>query len=114
MPIEVVGRCSESSISPRGSGDGAGGWRRDMKEWKMACALVSGISSRAVSSFRSGLPSSISRVQTPVLCADTLSLIHISEPTRLLSISYAVFCLKKKTTFISSDFQCIPHVRLFT
>src|SRR5678815_918013 len=23
-------------------------------------------------------------------------LIHISEPTRLLSISYAVFCLKKK------------------
>eukprot|EP00658_Telonema_sp_P-2_P027052 TRINITY_DN20978_c0_g1_i3.p1 TRINITY_DN20978_c0_g1~~TRINITY_DN20978_c0_g1_i3.p1 ORF type:complete len:115 (-),score=30.46 TRINITY_DN20978_c0_g1_i3:61-405(-) len=28
-------------------------------------------------------------------CQD-LSLIHISEPTRLLSISYAVFCLKKK------------------
>src|SRR5678816_2856552 len=26
--------------------------------------------------------------------ADGLSLIHISEPTRLLSISYAVFCLK--------------------
>src|SRR5678816_252081 len=25
-----------------------------------------------------------------------VSLIHISEPTRLLSISYAVFCLKKK------------------
>src|SRR5678816_426725 len=25
-----------------------------------------------------------------------LSLIHISEPTRLLSISYAVFCLKEK------------------
>src|SRR5678815_5926534 len=31
-------------------------------------------------------------------CTDqnSLSLIHISEPTRLLSISYAVFCLKKK------------------
>eukprot|EP00658_Telonema_sp_P-2_P082822 TRINITY_DN8827_c0_g1_i1.p1 TRINITY_DN8827_c0_g1~~TRINITY_DN8827_c0_g1_i1.p1 ORF type:complete len:416 (+),score=104.07 TRINITY_DN8827_c0_g1_i1:87-1250(+) len=28
--------------------------------------------------------------------AENLSLIHISEPTRLLSISYAVFCLKKK------------------
>ena len=27
-----------------------------------------------------------------------LSLIHISEPTRLLSISYAVFCLNKKNT----------------
>eukprot|EP00658_Telonema_sp_P-2_P031221 TRINITY_DN23412_c0_g1_i1.p1 TRINITY_DN23412_c0_g1~~TRINITY_DN23412_c0_g1_i1.p1 ORF type:complete len:166 (+),score=32.73 TRINITY_DN23412_c0_g1_i1:464-961(+) len=30
------------------------------------------------------------------LTHNTLSLIHISEPTRLLSISYAVFCLKKK------------------
>ncbi len=33
--------------------------------------------------------------------ADTrvvLSLIHISEPTRPLYISYAVFCLKKKIT----------------
>ena len=29
-----------------------------------------------------------------------LSLIHISEPTRLLSISYAVFCLKKKNNHI--------------
>src|SRR5450756_520242 len=28
--------------------------------------------------------------------ADRLSLIHISEPTRLGMISYAVFCLKKK------------------
>ncbi len=28
-----------------------------------------------------------------------LSPIHISEPTRLLSISYAVFCLKKKNTY---------------
>src|SRR5660398_102287 len=27
---------------------------------------------------------------------DLLSLIHISEPTRLRRISYAVFCLKKK------------------
>src|SRR5678816_4673327 len=30
-----------------------------------------------------------------LLVAQKLSLIHISEPTRLLSISYAVFCLKK-------------------
>ena len=30
-------------------------------------------------------------------CAeDYLSLIHISEPTRPISISYAVFCLKKR------------------
>ena len=33
-----------------------------------------------------------------LLDAARLSLIHISEPTRLLSISYAVFCLKKKKT----------------
>src|SRR5674536_384315 len=32
-----------------------------------------------------------------------LSLIHISEPTRLLSISYAVFCLKKKKTNITRE-----------
>src|SRR5678816_4962418 len=32
----------------------------------------------------------------PTVDRGNLSLIHISEPTRLLSISYAVFCLKKK------------------
>src|SRR5665647_3866510 len=31
----------------------------------------------------------------------SLSLIHISEPTRRTPISYAVFCLKKKKTNIS-------------
>eukprot|EP00658_Telonema_sp_P-2_P034517 TRINITY_DN25198_c0_g1_i3.p2 TRINITY_DN25198_c0_g1~~TRINITY_DN25198_c0_g1_i3.p2 ORF type:complete len:185 (+),score=59.09 TRINITY_DN25198_c0_g1_i3:158-712(+) len=34
--------------------------------------------------------------RTELESANDLSLIHISEPTRLLSISYAVFCLKKK------------------
>eukprot|EP00658_Telonema_sp_P-2_P017185 TRINITY_DN16649_c0_g1_i2.p1 TRINITY_DN16649_c0_g1~~TRINITY_DN16649_c0_g1_i2.p1 ORF type:complete len:144 (+),score=30.91 TRINITY_DN16649_c0_g1_i2:96-527(+) len=34
-----------------------------------------------------------------------LSLIHISEPTRLLSISYAVFCLKKKKTYLYNTLQ---------
>ena len=33
-----------------------------------------------------------------------LSLIHISEPTRLLSISYAVFCLKKKNQHNTPDY----------
>ena len=39
------------------------------------------------------------------ICAQwlDLSLIHISEPTRLLSISYAVFCLKKKKKKINHD-----------
>ena len=41
-----------------------------------------------------------------------LSLIHISEPTRLLSISYAVFCLKKKkkhNTQTQSSVSIITH-----
>src|SRR5659263_452292 len=33
---------------------------------------------------------------SPKLMTHMLSLIHISEPTRLGMISYAVFCLKKK------------------
>src|SRR5678816_4703638 len=37
---------------------------------------------------------------TAIFPEDNLSLIHISEPTRLLSISYAVFCLKKKKKII--------------
>src|SRR5450756_1452688 len=36
------------------------------------------------------------RLRCPACAAETLSLIHISEPTRLGMISYAVFCLKKK------------------
>src|SRR5678816_4830533 len=35
-----------------------------------------------------------SAMQEQRLHPQDLSLIHISEPTRLLSISYAVFCLK--------------------
>eukprot|EP00658_Telonema_sp_P-2_P050656 TRINITY_DN38681_c0_g1_i1.p1 TRINITY_DN38681_c0_g1~~TRINITY_DN38681_c0_g1_i1.p1 ORF type:complete len:110 (-),score=0.93 TRINITY_DN38681_c0_g1_i1:25-354(-) len=36
-----------------------------------------------------------------------LSLIHISEPTRLLSISYAVFCLKKKKNISYLNLVCL-------
>src|SRR5678809_263244 len=40
---------------------------------------------------------SASSVTSPVAVTDaSLSLIHISEPTRQAEISYAVFCLKKK------------------
>eukprot|EP00658_Telonema_sp_P-2_P005900 TRINITY_DN12224_c0_g1_i3.p2 TRINITY_DN12224_c0_g1~~TRINITY_DN12224_c0_g1_i3.p2 ORF type:complete len:186 (+),score=49.65 TRINITY_DN12224_c0_g1_i3:119-676(+) len=41
-------------------------------------------------------PGHASLIKTVIGGAQILSLIHISEPTRLLSISYAVFCLKKK------------------
>ena len=35
-----------------------------------------------------------------------LSLIHISEPTRLGMISYAVFCLKKKKKILENTNAC--------
>src|SRR5450756_1802743 len=40
--------------------------------------------------------SACSTIGSPSMPAYRLSLIHISEPTRLGMISYAVFCLKKK------------------
>src|SRR5678816_4211122 len=43
-----------------------------------------------------------------------LSLIHISEPTRLLSISYAVFCLKKKKTLYVFFFNDTATTEIYT
>ncbi len=40
-----------------------------------------------------------------------LSLIHISEPPRLLSISYAVFCLKKKNKPTTTQSKPIIHTK---
>ena len=44
--------------------------------------------------FRNGFLALLLLLATPY-CLYHLSLIHISEPTRPLYISYAVFCLKK-------------------
>eukprot|EP00658_Telonema_sp_P-2_P017711 TRINITY_DN16903_c0_g1_i3.p1 TRINITY_DN16903_c0_g1~~TRINITY_DN16903_c0_g1_i3.p1 ORF type:complete len:1394 (-),score=437.87 TRINITY_DN16903_c0_g1_i3:63-4244(-) len=46
--------------------------------------------------WETGVKLAMSHVQERIPQVMNLSLIHISEPTRLLSISYAVFCLKKK------------------
>eukprot|EP00658_Telonema_sp_P-2_P029036 TRINITY_DN22144_c0_g1_i1.p1 TRINITY_DN22144_c0_g1~~TRINITY_DN22144_c0_g1_i1.p1 ORF type:complete len:183 (+),score=62.93 TRINITY_DN22144_c0_g1_i1:99-647(+) len=51
--------------------------------------------SNYINNFRDSSPEVKAGVYSPNVYKD-LSLIHISEPTRLLSISYAVFCLKKK------------------
>ena len=40
----------------------------------------------------------LAEIKAATLKVMYLSLIHISEPTRRTPISYAVFCLKKKTT----------------
>ena len=45
---------------------------------------------------------------------DDLSLIHISEPTRLGMISYAVFCLKKKGFGVELKFQEIDKYKTRT
>ena len=42
----------------------------------------------------------------PVTNADVVYLIHISEPTRPYSISYAVFCLKKK----NQNHSAVPKI----
>eukprot|EP00658_Telonema_sp_P-2_P037132 TRINITY_DN26737_c0_g1_i6.p1 TRINITY_DN26737_c0_g1~~TRINITY_DN26737_c0_g1_i6.p1 ORF type:complete len:522 (+),score=87.48 TRINITY_DN26737_c0_g1_i6:123-1688(+) len=59
----------------------------------LVAARASGRMSGRLSGRRS--PSPVA-VPPPHPIVVKLSLIHISEPTRLLSISYAVFCLKKK------------------
>src|SRR5678815_3101428 len=46
-------------------------------------------------------------IGTQAFALENLSLIHISEPTRLLSISYAVFCLKKKKKYFFFFFLMI-------
>src|SRR5450756_2851229 len=62
-----------------------------------AVALFSGALDRKSSPIAPALRSLVTvRVSQINHCAFCVSLIHISEPTRLGMISYAVFCLKKK------------------
>ena len=75
----------------------------DAKKGEVFAALyrVSHENIEQISDYQALKPAEVARMlKTPCLCFGSgvkmLSLIHISEPTRLLSISYAVFCLKKK------------------
>src|SRR5674536_154274 len=60
---------------------------------RLVAVEVAGLPDSALAADLVGLRVAVSRLE--------LSLIHISEPTRLLSISYAVFCLKKKTSTLT-------------
>src|SRR5678815_1774518 len=60
--------------------------RSPRSAWRSRLAFPSELGQAESKGWRTSDPRAVS----------TLSLIHISEPTRLLSISYAVFCLKKK------------------
>eukprot|EP00658_Telonema_sp_P-2_P047546 TRINITY_DN36177_c0_g1_i1.p1 TRINITY_DN36177_c0_g1~~TRINITY_DN36177_c0_g1_i1.p1 ORF type:complete len:112 (-),score=1.47 TRINITY_DN36177_c0_g1_i1:42-377(-) len=64
---------------------------RGLAHWKPQCDRLN-LTSPIVNSLRAPPD----RAPLYPYSALILSLIHISEPTRLLSISYAVFCLKKK------------------
>src|SRR5674536_306620 len=69
-----------------------------MTNWDLAAAALAGLAMLAWARRRPVLAGVLLGLATATKLypALFLSLIHISEPTRLLSISYAVFCLKKK------------------
>jgi len=85
-PISMIRRTDGGSWYENGTDDpptvvitGVWGYhRRYAQAWSVVDALAAAV---------------ISTTATTIM-----SLIHISKPTRLLSISYAVFCLKKKKT----------------
>src|SRR5450759_2498688 len=72
---------------------------RDGEQLRKAVAELSHGKKATTADFVIGLPTDVTddaAVQNFVATSHKLSLIHISEPTRLGMISYAVFCLKKK------------------
>src|SRR5665648_816263 len=100
-----------SQIIMLSSGDRCISWFEDLPEGKMALYVydiekdkIKTISEEIMLQF----PYTRARIQDSIVAyvtkpedsyivnAYNLSLIHISEPTRLGMISYAVFCLKKK------------------
>eukprot|EP00658_Telonema_sp_P-2_P029579 TRINITY_DN22486_c0_g1_i1.p1 TRINITY_DN22486_c0_g1~~TRINITY_DN22486_c0_g1_i1.p1 ORF type:complete len:294 (-),score=53.98 TRINITY_DN22486_c0_g1_i1:88-969(-) len=90
-----------------------GNWDQDHPGFPQQCYVYSSNSDRTIGSAQALLNGMFPTLMHTFMVADqvrhpkewetranerseNLSLIHISEPTRLLSISYAVFCLKKK------------------
>src|SRR5674536_202090 len=82
IPPGCLGECPPEPLRHAGGGDRCGGVQPDGKGNRL---LV--VEHQRWEALR---PRPVGSRRRP------LSLIHISEPTRLLSISYAVFCLKKK------------------
>ena len=70
----------------------------DRKRFSFVNEIVSKVEVRKTLTKEKSKDDAIDIIVThPVWGLITLSLIHISEPTRLGMISYAVFCLKKNT-----------------
>src|SRR5660398_151813 len=97
MPPGTTRRSSTLLLTPDD------GWVRP-RSWGFARARLTRTrqTRQAVRRLRSSRPSLLRLLPHPSpssWCVRLpLSLIHISEPTRLRRISYAVFCLKKKKT----------------
>src|SRR5450759_5588909 len=83
----------------RVGGDRVGGAHR------ASCPVPTPKMSSQRSSVRVAMGSVTPRVPATSRAARRLSLIHISEPTRLGMISYAVFCLKKKKKLHNEHIQ---------
>src|SRR5450756_2704370 len=83
-------RCKATLFRP-----GARLWISTVSVWEMA--IKSGLGRLKLSTpLDECIPDLFARGALCLPISLNLSLIHISEPTRLGMISYAVFCLKKK------------------
>ena len=69
----------------------------DIKGYPLSTYIPGGRNAGRVEQVHGGVSRNVAEDIANVELRPTLSLIHISEPTRRTPISYAVFCLKKKT-----------------
>ena len=77
---------------------------------KFVCAVASGPDDvRATVQFPTTSPEETIGRAMSFFREQDLSLIHISEPTRLLSTSYAFFCFKKKKNKTKNMFHLHTH-----
>src|SRR3546814_6100919 len=97
------GACLHQSaqISPHGSARGLVGGR--VVHSCVSCAGTA-VKKRCLKAFLSGLPTAVSGMRSTIsMRFGVRSEEHTSELQSLMRISYAVFCLKKKTTTNTRD-----------
>eukprot|EP00658_Telonema_sp_P-2_P034706 TRINITY_DN25324_c0_g1_i2.p1 TRINITY_DN25324_c0_g1~~TRINITY_DN25324_c0_g1_i2.p1 ORF type:complete len:666 (+),score=153.06 TRINITY_DN25324_c0_g1_i2:113-2110(+) len=98
-------RAAEAHMAEEDGGHGVGNHHEHCEFEHLPGMAHSSFAKRQLAQQRRA--SGTSTTNTPIAAAPAprLSLIHISEPTRLLSISYAVFCLKKKNIHLHQSTQ---------
>eukprot|EP00658_Telonema_sp_P-2_P063625 TRINITY_DN5237_c0_g1_i2.p1 TRINITY_DN5237_c0_g1~~TRINITY_DN5237_c0_g1_i2.p1 ORF type:complete len:151 (+),score=31.62 TRINITY_DN5237_c0_g1_i2:100-552(+) len=93
-------RSSAASSNSNWSSHGGGGGGDNRRDPAIVSVPMSAQSSARSEGGEGSLAERAASLSQQMQQEVGLSLIHISEPTRLLSISYAVFCLKKKKKLI--------------